>query len=78
VKATDRVGQRFGKLTIVGIAGQTNRQKTIFNCLCDCGESTDVIGDNLFRNNKGTKSCGCLIGYNTFNPFNLKEFPTAI
>lgn len=66
MKANDRIGQIFGKLTIISIAGVNSSGKTIFNCLCSCGQSSDVSGDNLFRKNKSTKSCGCLIGHNTF------------
>ena len=31
--------------------------RTVWRCLCDCGNETDVLSDNLVKGN--TKSCGC-------------------
>jgi len=49
-KAKDRVGEKFGKLTIV------RRIKGGWGCLCDCGQKTSVWDANW----KVTQSCGCM------------------
>ena len=54
----DLTDQRFGHLTVVGVAGKTSRGQSIWKCLCDCGNYKDIRGYHL----KGEKirSCGCL------------------
>ena len=60
-KLKDRIGQRYGKLTVTG--REPNRQspngnwKTYWKCVCDCGKETIVGSCSL---EYGTKSCGCL------------------
>jgi hypothetical protein len=52
-------GQKFGRLTIVSKnAIRLRNGKTRWNCLCDCGNITVVIGSGLI--NEHTVSCGCL------------------
>lgn len=53
----DMTDQRFGRLTVVGRESFCSG-KTKWQCQCDCGQSTVVIGQ-LLRNGK-TRSCGCL------------------
>ena len=65
----DLKGQRFGRLTVIERSG-TYRHYTdyweegamstqaIWRCVCDCGEETEVLGNNLRAGR--TKSCGCL------------------
>jgi hypothetical protein len=48
----DRTGQRYGRLTVLGYAGDRK-----WHCLCDCGNSTIVAGGNLQSGH--TQSCGC-------------------
>jgi hypothetical protein len=50
----DRVGQRFGLLTVVGRAPGS---KTIWLCNCDCGTQEHPVSNG---NIKATRSCGCL------------------
>lgn len=56
-------GNRFGRL--VAIKRNFDLQKTrksksaIWTCLCDCGNTKDVIASALVKEN-GTRSCGCL------------------
>ena len=60
--ATDLVGRKFGKLTVLSFArSQIIKNKSIFywNVKCDCGELKIVIGSNL--KSGSTKSCGCVI-----------------
>lgn len=50
-------GQRFGRLTVLGLA-TTVGGKAIWFCRCDCGKEGQFKCDNLVRG--VTKSCGCL------------------
>jgi hypothetical protein len=52
----DLSGQRFGKLTVSGLAPKTIG-RLFWLCVCDCGNEARVSGDALKRSN--TKSCGC-------------------
>ena len=53
----DLTGQKFGRLTVVGLA-DTNTRKTFWVCQCDCGNFKTVRSDSL--QNGRIKSCGCL------------------
>ncbi len=52
----ERIGEKFNKLEIVGVAEKSRAQKYI--CKCDCGNSTNVTYSSLKRGS--TKSCGCV------------------
>lgn len=54
-KFVDRIGQRYGRLTVIRQAGW---KPVKWHCLCDCGNEIDVISYNLGNGN--TQSCGCL------------------
>ncbi len=54
----DLQGKRFGRLTVIRRGGRDKHRRALWECLCDCGESTVVAGANL--TNGYTKSCGCL------------------
>lgn len=54
----DLSGKKFGKLTAIDIAGQNKARQYLWNCKCECGGFSVVIGSNLIRNN--TKACGCV------------------
>ena len=51
-------GKRFGRLTVIGMVGQTESQKVIWECKCDCGTITQATASALMSGHK--KSCGCL------------------
>lgn len=51
------VGQRFGKLIIIKKIG-ISRKLILWECLCDCGNTVNVIG--AYLRSGETKSCGCL------------------
>lgn len=53
----DETGNRYGRLTVVSRADNTKRGLARWNCVCDCGNKTVVIGNNLRNGN--TTSCGC-------------------
>jgi hypothetical protein len=58
-KLNDLTGKQFGKLKV--IERDMNRlEKVYWLCECECGNIVSVIGGDLTRKNKGTKSCGCL------------------
>lgn len=51
----DLKGQKFGHLTAIEYLGNS-----IWKCLCDCGNYTEV--DAQYLKNGKTKSCGCVDG----------------
>lgn len=53
----DLTGKTFGRLTVSGF-GHVRGQRTIWRCVCSCGNLIEVIGKNLANGN--TSSCGCL------------------
>lgn len=52
------VGQKFGRLTVIKAMDERVNSNIVWECLCDCGEYSYVLGTNLIRGN--TQSCGCL------------------
>lgn len=54
----DISGQRFGRLTVLSLAGQAKDGRFRWLCRCDCGTYTIVRGPKL-RSGR-TQSCGCL------------------
>ena len=64
-KLIDLTGQKFGKLTVVDRAANRGKE-TMWNCICECGNST-TVGSGCLRSGS-TKSCGC----NRFNPSHRK------
>ena len=53
----DLIGQKFGKLTVVGKNPTRKNEHVCWDCKCDCGNLTTVEGYNL--KNGSTQSCGC-------------------
>jgi hypothetical protein len=54
----DLAGMRFGKLTAIAPVGKNKSKQYLWQCKCDCGGSSIVIGSNLIRGN--TTACGCV------------------
>jgi hypothetical protein len=51
-------GKRFGKLTVLYVSERrSNEGKPFWYCVCDCGNETEVLGNNLKMGL--VKSCGC-------------------
>lgn len=50
-------GQKFGRLSVLSMTASRDGM-SVWNCLCECGQSADILGKSLVRGN--TKSCGCL------------------
>lgn len=53
----DIAGQRFGRLVVVGDSGQRQCGLILWECRCDCGNTTYVPSSSLKSGR--TKSCGC-------------------
>lgn len=57
-KHEDLTGQKFGRLTVVGLEGRDDKRNYIWRCVCDCGNAkvlaTSVLKSGMIR------SCGCL------------------
>lgn len=54
----DISGKIFGQLTAINPTGEKNRHgKSLWNCVCSCGNSTVVNVNSL--NSGNTKTCGC-------------------
>lgn len=49
--------QRFGRLLVIKDSGRRNFKNVVWECLCDCGATTNVLSNNLRRGL--TTSCGC-------------------
>ena len=81
MKRINLVGQRFGNLLVVSLAGKSKWGNLQFLCKCDCG------GNNIIRSgdlrNKGIISCGCMsstktIGIrSTTHGFSRKHHPSS-
>jgi len=54
-----RLGKRYGRLVVVGYAGQSKGGIPLWDCKCDCGNSKTVASDGL-GGSGGAYSCGCL------------------
>lgn len=53
----DLSGKKFGRLTVIKLHGRNASQKITWDCKCECGKMTVVIGAELKKGT--TKSCGC-------------------
>lgn len=57
----DMSGQRFGRLKVVSHAGTrteaSGKKRSLWLCNCDCGNTVEVLRDNLVGGR--TTSCGC-------------------
>lgn len=57
-KALDLTGQKFGRLIATKRADYKKNGRICWCCLCECGNSIDVITNHLTSGH--TQSCGCL------------------
>lgn len=55
-KFEDLTGQRYGRLTVMGLFGKINGARK-WNCRCDCGAERVVYGKSMRAGH--TVSCGC-------------------
>lgn len=54
------INEKFGRLIVLGeiIKRDASRKRVSWDCVCDCGNTVEVRGDNLESGH--TESCGCL------------------
>jgi len=52
------IGERFGKLLVTGESDERSGRQIMWDCMCDCGNTTRVRTANL--KDGVTRSCGCL------------------
>lgn len=57
-KPTDITGRKYGKLTVIGIAGKGKDGRILWDCLCECGNH--IFAKYNALENGRVKSCGCL------------------
>lgn len=57
-RAKISVGQKFGRLLVIGKGPRSGEQSFKWECICDCGNKTLSRGDHL-KSGRST-SCGCL------------------
>ncbi|MFJ7954186.1 hypothetical protein ACIQZG_22040 [Lysinibacillus sp. NPDC096418] len=53
----DLSGRKFNRLKALNPTPERKSRKVVWECLCDCGETTYVASDKL--KNGSIKSCGC-------------------
>lgn len=53
------IGEKFNRLTVISVAEPGKKNRTRYNCLCECGKTTVQFG-TILRTNR-IKSCGCII-----------------
>jgi len=64
IPATEMVGKRYGRLTVIGLKPKSIRNGTRkpkdmgARCVCDCGQVVLTRPSSLRSGN--TRSCGCL------------------
>ena len=58
IRRNEITGVRFGKLVAIRPVGRDKNRQTIWECLCDCGNTVKVRRSALVSGN--TKSCGCI------------------
>lgn len=54
----DLTGQKFGRLTVIGLDESKNTRKTYWICQCECGGIKSARSDSLLSG--ANKSCGCM------------------
>lgn len=62
---SDIIGYRFGKLIVHSYVGIDSRGNALFECDCDCGNTTIVPRYSLTGNR--THSCGCILSVGESN-----------
>jgi hypothetical protein len=56
--AIDRIGEKYGKLTVKRIVGMYKNRRAIVLCDCECGNVCDALLDHVVRGL--ATSCGCV------------------
>jgi hypothetical protein len=53
------IGKKYARLTVLKECGRSNDGKVLWECKCDCGNTTVTTGRAIFHGR--TKSCGCFM-----------------
>jgi hypothetical protein len=69
----DLTGKRFGKLVVLEDTGIRKSRRPIWKCLCDCGETKNILGKYLLNGDTKSCSCGCLTSGRAHNRTGYKE-----
>ncbi len=69
----DLAGGVFGMLTALKPVGRDREGRVLWECICDCGNTTIANGRNLKRQIGGTKSCGCMRSISRIKHFESNE-----
>lgn len=56
-KPLNLVGNKYGRLSVVEYVSLSPSRKSVWRCVCDCGNTVECVGSNLISGN--TESCGC-------------------
>lgn len=56
--AFDRIGKRYGRLTVIARSGSNKHKSATWECKCDCGNTVVVSTPKLYCGDR--KSCGCI------------------
>lgn len=73
-KVIDLTGQKFGRLTVLKMAGKNKWGNITWLCDCECGNKIIANSSNLIKGE--TKSCGCLqkeIAYKSLKKYNIYD-----
>ena len=54
------IGQKFGRLTVIGEAPRGKRREARVECICSCGNPDPVIVNRTDLKRGRVRSCGCL------------------
>ena len=57
-KFVDLTGNKFNKLTVIGLGERNSNGQVQWKCKCDCGNIT--LATTTYLKTGHTKSCGCL------------------
>jgi hypothetical protein len=57
-RRVDIVNKRFGRLVVLAFERYDQHRKSVWRCLCDCGQESKVAANALRQGL--TRSCGCL------------------
>lgn len=72
MKIKNRVGERYGLLTVIRRSGVNSSNHTTWECVCECGKTTICTGNNLKSGH--SKSCGHLKNKTCFENLLGKRF----
>lgn len=71
-KIVNRVGERYGLLTVVKRIGVNSSKHVTWECICECGKITICTGNNLKSGH--SKSCGHLKERHSFEDLSGRKF----